>query len=250
MSDCSIVLVWEDIEFAQDCIRIKPARIQQILKPIPFKGAMPSLNGIKTEYFARAYNKPFRLHFVNSCLHQQASPAWAEINNLIEKAIEIHRFSKLPKLVKPKRQVTKKETVASTEIIKEEKAKPDYLKVLAAKQSPHYKLITIKEKYQGRSEESHIYRFDTGSGRTLIVWENTTASRAAYLFIADKVTMADRLARIEGFIHTEDVLFKRSRFRKLKENKQLRSELGFIGSVSHETVNQFQTDIQTFINRY
>ncbi len=244
------MLVWEDIEFAHDCIRIRPGRIGQIVKPIPFKGAMPSLNAIKTEYFVKAYNRPFKLTFVNSALYPPASPAWAEINNLIEKAIEIHRFSQLPRLVKPRRKPVKKETAPVPEISKEEKTRPDYLKVLAVRQSPHYKLITIHEKYGGRSEESHIYRFETGSGRLLIVWENTTASRAAYLFIADRTTLTDRLSRIEAFISTEDVVFKRSRFRKLKENKQLRSELGFIGSVSHETVHQFQTDIQTYINRY
>jgi hypothetical protein len=242
-------LIWDDIDFDHDFIRVKPGRIKEIVKPISFKGSMPSLNAIKTEYFVKHYSRPFKLVFIDSELSKVHSPAWKEINELIEKAIEVHRYAKLPKINKVPKQKPLGNKNGGVEAIKENKEKPDYLKFLASLQSG-YKLITIKEKYEGRVEESHIYRFTTLTGRILIVWENTNASRAAYLFIADETTMAERLSKIEAFINTENILFKRSRFRKLKENKELRSEMCFIGSVKHESISQFSTNIKTYINRY
>jgi hypothetical protein len=250
MAVTTLFLVWDDIAFDTDCIRIKPERVKQIVMPIPFKGAMPSLNAIKSEYFEKKYSRPFKLVFLDSALSKPHSPAWAELNDLIEKAIAINRFSNVPKTIRRKPVAHKKESRETIKSEKVEAEKPDYLKVLARLQSNHYRLITIQEKYQGHCEESHIYRFETGSGRILMVWENTNASRAAYLFVAKVEEMQDRLCRIEAFIHTDNVLFKRSRFQKLKENKALRAELGFVDSVHHESLAQFETDIKTFINRY
>lgn len=250
MSVTTLFLIWDDVVFDADCIHIRPERIKQILKPIPFKGAMPSLNAIKTEYFETKYGRPFKLVFVDSVLNKKASPAWAELNDLIENAIEIHRFSNVPKTIRPRGTHPKKEHREPVQTERKKQEKPDYLKVLARLQSPGYRLITIQEKYGGHCEESHIYRFETGSGRVLIVWENTNAARAAYLFVAKAEEMQDRLCRIEAFIHTGDLRFKRSRFQKLKENKALRAELCFVGSVHHESLAQFETDIKTFINRY
>ncbi len=251
MSILSLHLVWDDIVFDTDCLRIRPERIKQILKPIPFKGAQASLNAIKQEYFVAKYNKPFRLVFHNSELNLAASPAWAELNDLIEKAIEVTRFATLPKSITRKAPAVRKRTEQASGGTKEpQQDKPDYLKVLARLQWTGYRLITILEKYGSRAEESHIYRCRTGTGRVLIVWENTHASRAAYLFIATPENMQEQLARIEAFIHTGDVRYKRSRFQKLKENKQLRAQLCFVGSVRHETVAQFETDIKTYMHRY
>ena len=242
------ILIWDDIDFDLDCIRIKPGRIKEILQPIPFKGSMPSLNAIKEEYFIKKYNKPFKLVFIGSRFSKDQSPHWVEISELIEKAIEIHRFPTKLKTINRKPKSVQKELNVSIEKVPKEK--PEYLKLLANLQSPRFRLITILEKYEHKEEESHIYRCDTLSGRVLIIWENTKASRAAYLFIADELNMEERLARIEAFINTENVQFKRSRFRKLRENKQLRADLCFVGSVQHETLSQFQTEIKTYINRY
>jgi hypothetical protein len=251
MSLLSLYLIWEDVVFETDCIRIRPERIKQILKPIPFKGAMASLNAIKAEYFQAKYSRPFKLVFKDSALDKAASPAWAELNDLIEKAIEVTRFATLPKTIAKKAAAPRKRSEQPAEIPKKHhQERPDYLKVLARHQSAGYRLITIQEKYGSRVEESHIYRFVTGSGRVLIVWENTNASRAAYLFIARPDNLQEQLARIEAFIHTGDLQYKRSRFQKLKENKQLRAQLAFVGSVRHETVAQFETDIMTYIHRY
>lgn len=242
------LLIWDDIDFDHDCLRIKPGRIKEILQPIPFKGSMPSLNAIKQEYFIRKHNKPFKLVFTGSRFSKEQSPNWAEISELIEKAIEVHRFPTKVSNVAPKRKPAPKEPRPAAEKVPVEKE--GYLKILASLQSARFRLITIVEKYQHQNEESHIYRCETLGGRILIIWENTKASRAAYLFIADDATMDERLAKIEAFIHTENIAFKRSRFRRLKENKQLRTDLSFIGSVQHESLGQFQAEIKTYINRY
>ncbi|OLY90739.1 hypothetical protein SAMN05444008_101411 [Cnuella takakiae] len=255
MPSLTLYLLWDDIQFDSGCLRIRPGRVQHILKPIPFKGAQASLNAIKQEYFVAKYNKPIKLVFKDSSLDKAASPAWAEINDLIEKAIEITRFATVPKTIAKKLTAPRKRSAASgdaPEISKEQQQqeRPNYLKILARHQSEAYRLITIQEQYGSRLEESHIYRFITGTGRVLIVWENTNASRAAYLFIARPDSLQEQLTRIEAFIHTGDVQYKRSRFQKLKENKQLRSQLAYVGSVRHETVAQFETDIMTYIHRY
>lgn len=252
MSLLTLYLLWDDITFDTDCLRIKPGRIQHILKPIPFKGAMGSLNAIKQEYFAAKYNKPFKLVFKDSILDKAASPNWMEIMDLIEKAIEITRFAAVPKTIVKKASSPNKRNKNGNDSPKQmhPQERPNYLKVLAQHQSPEYRLITIQEKYGNRVEESHIYRFVTGTNRILIVWENTNAARASYLFIAPPDNLQEQLTRIEAFIHTGDLLYKRSRFQKLKENKQLRSQLGYVGSVRHETVEQFRTDIMTYIHRY
>lgn len=255
MPSLTVYLLWEDITFDTDCLRIKPGRIQHILKPIPFKGAQTSLNAIREEYFAAKYNKPIKLVFNNSVLDKAASPAWADINDLIEKAIEITRFAAVPKtinrkLTAPRKRKTPDGDAPDPHREQQQQERPNYLKVLARHQAAAYRLITIQEKYGSRVEESHIYRFITGTGRVLIVWENTNASRAAYLFIARPDTLQDQLSRIEAFIHTGDLQYKRSRFQKLKENKQLRAQLAYVGSVRHETLAQFETDIMTYIHRY
>lgn len=255
MPSRTLYLLWEDIDFDTDCLRIKPGRIQHILKPVPFKGAQASLNAIKQEYFVAKFNKPIKLVFNDSVLDKAASPAWAEINDLIEKAIEITRFAAVPKtiakkLTVPRKRISGNSEAAETHREQQQQERPNYLKVLARHQAPAYRLITIQEKYGSRVEESHIYRFVTGTERILIVWENTNASRAAYLFIARPDNLQEQLSRIEAFIHTGDLQYKRSRFQKLKENKQLRAQLAFVGSVRHETVAQFETDIKTYIHRY
>jgi predicted RNA-binding protein YlxR (DUF448 family) len=252
MSVLTLYFLWDDITFDTDCLRIKPGRIQHILKPIPFKGAMGSLNAIKQEYFVAKYNKPFKLVFKDSILDKAASPNWIEIMDLIEKAIEITRFASVPKTIAKKAIAPNKRNKNGDDRPKQlhQQERPNYLKVLAQHQAPEYRLITIQEKYGNRVEESHIYRFVTGTNRILIVWENTNASRASYLCIARPDNMQEQLTRIEAFIHTGDLQYKRSRFQKLKENKQLRAQLAFVGSVRHETVTQLRTDIMTYINRY
>lgn len=242
--------IWDDIDFGDGCIRIKPDRIKTILLPIPFKGAMPSLNSIKQEYFVKNYNKPFKLVFANSILSKIDSPCWDEINELIEKAIEIQRFSNVSKVLNKRQSIIEKRKTIPRHSILSAHEKPDYLKILASLQSPRFKLITIREKYQGQSEESFIYRFETLSGRILIVWENTNASRAAYLFITNDKDMPEVLAKIEAFINTESIAFKRSRFQKLKANKSLKADLRYIGSVQHDNTGQFLTEIKTYMNRY
>ena len=236
--------------FDNDCIRLKTGRTGQIVQPIPFKGSMPSLNAIKTEYFEAHYNKPFKLVFTDAVLNRSASPAWTDLTALIEKAIEITRFAAVPKTISRKKVAPGKAVERPATALKGFIDRSAYLKVLARLQSPAYRLITIQEKYGGRLEESHIYRLQTGTGRVLIVWENTNASRAAYLFIATIENMQDQLARIEAFIHTGDLLYKRSRFQKLKENKTLRTQLCYVDSVRHETPAQFEADLKTFANRY
>ncbi|WP_132055563.1 hypothetical protein [Pseudocnuella soli] len=252
MSVQTLYLLWDDIIFDTDCLRIKPGRIQHILKPVPFKGAMGSLNAIKQEYFEAKYSRPFKLVFKDSVLDKAASPNWIEIVDLIEKAIEITRFSAVPKTISKRIVQPKKTNKTGDEKQKQphQQEKPNYLKVLAQHQSPVYRLITIQEKYGTLVEGSHIYRFVTGTNRILIVWENTNAARASYLFIARQDNLQEQIARIEAFIHTGYVQYKRSRFQKLKENKQLRSQLAYVGSVRHETVDQFRTDILTYIHRY
>lgn len=250
MATQSFHLVWDDVVFDTDCLRIRPERIRHILRPIPFKGAMSSLNAIKGDYFQKKYDKPFKLVFVDSAFSGTHSPAWAELTDLIEKAIEISRFVPVPKTVKRKPVAKPAREAASEQPKREPHQKPDYLRVLARLQHNDYKLITIQEKYGGRTEESHLYRLPTGSGRVLIVWENTNASRAAYLFIATAETMHDRLARIEAFIHADGLAFKRSRFQRLKENKALRTDLHFVDSVHHDSPAQFEVELRTFMNWY
>ncbi|MEI6946522.1 hypothetical protein V9K67_04920 [Paraflavisolibacter sp. H34] len=249
MSVFPVYLVWDDIDFSHDSIKVKPARIRRILKPIPYKGSLPCLNEIKEEYFVRQYNKPFKLVFSDSAFSPADSPAWEQINGLIERAIEIHRFPGLPKIVKPRPRAAKPAPRLAA-APREDNGKADYLKLLAARQSEAYRLITIREKYSGKTESSFLFRLHTLSGRILIVWENTNPARATYLFIADQQNLNERLVKIEAFIHSENVDFKRSRFQQLAVNKQLRRELFFIGSLRHEGLRQFETDLQTFINRY
>lgn len=242
---------WDDITFEKDCIKLNPAKYKNIFPAITFKGSLTSLNQIKKEYFERLHPKPIKLFFKNNIFAEKISNDWHRIVNLIEPAHEYFKFrfdrsSRHTKLLNTEKLTSEQ----ILQLFNKEVSKTAYLKYLATLQSSKHKIVPVIEYLNGALEDSFIFKIKSGSGRFLIVWENTNPSRAAHFFISKEHELESKINIIESFV-MNDVGNKRSLLHDWDmEARKIKAEIFYIGSINHKSFSYFKTEVETILNRY
>lgn len=240
-------IIWDDIIFDDDFIKINPSNIKTIVKSIFHKGIIKSLNTIKKEYFIRLYSKKvYNLTFIKGDLDYEKSPDWSKLVSTIEFAKEyyIFRYSDFKK----EGQTKKFENLTNNQLVllfENLFLKSNYLKLLASFQSHKFSIIPVIEYSNKNVEESFIFRFISKSEKVITLWENVNESRASHVFVTTKENHNLVLPLIEDFIYTKHFDMKRS---LLHENSttslELKKKLHFHSSKKHVGLQTYEAELK------
>jgi hypothetical protein len=245
-----IPIIWDDIQFENNLIKIKASRIKRILNPIVVPGVLGSLNKIKNEYFERLYsNLLFIIKVDKNEVIKEASPGFNKIIKTIEFANEFYNFKYASRKSKTSR-VKKFDYLKNSEIINlfSINEKSLFLKILASKAVEEYKIIPILEYINSNFEESFIFPIPKNNTHILIFWENVNQGRATHVFLSEISELNKSIKSIENFITRNDIVYKRSTLHNSDLNSiQVKKNLNYYTTIIHKDLENYKEEINQLI---
>lgn len=239
-------IIWDDIHFEKDFVRISAERIKDPLKPIPLIGSIKELNLIKKEYFYRLFGKElYKLTFYKGELLKEYSPDWKKIEDKIEAGREHFKMNldSRAKRLRLGNELSVEDTLRDHRVLFE---KSKYLQFLAKIQDQDFKIIPIIESSATKSESGFIFTIKSKSGKVLYFWESTETNRATHIFAVNQQSRKETLSIIESFICGK--FFKRSLLhRNDDEFIKFKKWINFIDSIRHTDIISFKLRIKTIL---
>ncbi len=247
-------IIWDDIVFEKDIIKIKSERIKDFIRPIPFKGSIEELNNIKDEYFGRLfgnvlykitckYFEDFRSLLFDKELSQKF---WNDLEESIEEGKKYYEF-----------KITNKTSIGPNVSLRNgvliynfSNNRTPYLKILADLHFGDFSLIPIKELVGNALEDSFLFRIITKRKNILIVWENVNDRRASHVFFSTPEKHDLVMKDIQSFIKKEHNIKRSILHQKDHHSEIIKKRLGFVMSVSHTETKTFKYQIIQAISKY